>query len=87
MSCAQVERLDSALNSGSLDLFRDTKDLALGMAMVDLLLDSPSSLLGELFVLKHCSIVSDDPRPFQRMSNLQNANSSRVRPYVSGYMK
>jgi hypothetical protein len=79
-------RLDSALNRPSLDLAINAINLALKMVLVDLFLDSLDSLVGECLVFEHCVIVSNKSQSCDAR-NLQKANSSRVRLYVSGYMK
>jgi hypothetical protein len=78
--------LDSTLNGPSLDLAFHAINLALEMILVDLFLDGLDSLVGEFLVFEHCFVVSIKSNSCEAR-NLQKANSSRVRLYVSGYMK
>lgn len=55
---------------------------------VDLLLHSLDGLVGESLVLKHCAYKSaSDSRLRRGRGDLQKASSSRVRPWVSGYIE
>ena len=60
---------------------------SLNVTVVDRLLNSSDRLICKLLVFEHCRVVSNKSSPFPSTINLQNANSSRVRLYVSGYMK
>ena len=59
------------------------------LVVVDDLLDGLVGLLGERLVLEHWDVVSFDLslRELCAGNNLQKANSSRVRPAVSGKRK
>lgn len=71
-------------------------NLGLLVSVVDLLLDGYNDIIGQSLVLEHygCITVSRSPTIPPRLEDkirtvfgekdLQNANSSSVRPYVSG---
>ena len=64
----------------------DDPGLLVVIAVLDLLLDGGLGPLNEATVLEHCGTVglASASAAGDRGGDLQNANSSRVRPLVSG---
>lgn len=82
---AKVLRLHSTLDGCHFGLVAML--ITLDVRSVDLLLHSLNSLISERFVFEHCRKISKRPRILPSWYDLQNVSSSRVRLYVSGYMK
>lgn len=61
--------------------------LTIAMCSVDLLFHSLNSLVCERLIFEHCHLVSKHASIQNPWLDLQKVSSSRVRLYVSGYMK
>ena len=78
--------LHSTLDGRDVRLVSDLLAIV-NVSLVDLLLDSMDGLVGKGLVFEHCFLISTCLYPPNQPQNLQKVSSSKVRPYVSGYMK